>query len=184
MKHVALCIGHSRSGDDGAVNTRKVSEHTFNSELGKMVQDLLEEKGFKATLIDKYEGSGYSSAISWVGKKCREIKADIALEFHFNSAGPYAEGHEWLYWHRSQNSMRLAECFKKAFAKAYPDSRSRGIKPCDAESRGSLFLRLTPCPSLILEPYFGSNKSETENYSTSLPLMASAYADAVAAYFA
>lgn len=149
-----------------------------------MVRSLLESRGIQATLIDKYEGPSYSAAMSWLGRQCRKLKADIAIELHFNSAGPYAEGHEWLYWHRSPKSQRLAECFRDAFRNNYPDSRSRGIKPCDAESRGSLFLRLTPCPALILEPYFGSNKAETECYSTTLPLMAKAYADAVTAYFA
>jgi len=183
-KTVAVCVGHSRKGDNGAVNTAGASEHQYNQKVGQLTCDLLNARGFSAVLFDAYSGNGYASAMSWVGEQCRKIKADVAVELHFNSAGPFAEGHEWLYWGRSAKGRKLAEAFDSGFRKAFPEAKARGAKARGLDDRGSLFLRLTPCPAAILEPFFGSSKKETEFYSASMPQVAEAYADALAAYFA
>ena len=182
MKTVAVCVGHSRSGDKGAVNTNGVTEHQFNRKIGQLVCAVLNERGHNAILFDTYSGSGYSSAMSWVGQQCKLNKAVCAVELHFNSAGPFANGHEWLYWGRSTNSKRLAECFDIAFRAAFPQATARGAKPLGSSDRGSLFLRLTPCPSVILEPFFGSNKEETGFYTKNQTAVAHCYADALEAY--
>jgi N-acetylmuramoyl-L-alanine amidase len=182
MKTVAVCVGHSRKGDNGALNTNGVSEHQFNRKVGQLTCAVLNERGYNAILFDSYSGSGYSSAMSWVGQQCKLNKAVCAVELHFNSAGPFAEGHEWLYWGRSTNSKRLAECFNNAFSKSFPQATVRGAKPIGSSDRGSLFLRLTPCPAIILEPFFGSNKDETVFYTNNQTALAHCYADALAAY--
>jgi len=47
------------------------------------------------------------------------------------------------------------------------------------ESRGALFTSLTSMPTAILEPFFGSNKKETELFSKNIGELVDAYADAI-----
>lgn len=182
MSRIALAIGHSRSGDSGAVNTDGVTEHKFNSKIARLTGDILSKLGHTVRVIGHYEGSGYSAAMSWLAKEIKAFKADVAVELHFNSAGPYAEGHEWLCWHRSSNGYRLASSFDAIFSKQFPELKRRGVKLVDSEARGSLFLRMTHCPAAILEPYFGSNQDETEFFSNNESELAQVYADAIHAY--
>lgn len=182
MSVIGVCIGHSRSGDSGAVNTNGVSEHTFNKEVGHAAADILRKKGHTVHVVDKYNGGSYSSAICWLSDHLAKLGVTVAVELHFNSAGPFAEGHEWLHWFRSTKGQRLASCFNESFKQAFPDAKVRGVKPADKEDRGSLFLRVTRCPAIILEPFFGSNKKETELYTNNKQKLAAVYADALEDY--
>lgn len=182
MSVIGICIGHSRSGDRGAVNTDGVSEHTFNSEVGRLTADLLREKGHTVHVIDDYSGSSYSGAVHWVSDRLAKLGATVAVELHFNSAGPHAEGHEWLHWYRSAKGQLLASCFNQTFKESFPNAKARGIKYVDKDDRGSLFLRITRCPAIILEPFFGSNKKETDFYTQNKATLASVYARALTNY--
>jgi N-acetylmuramoyl-L-alanine amidase len=178
-KKIAICVGHSRSGDKGAVNTNCVTEWSFNKPIAERTAELLREAKHEVKIWTEYKGSGYSSAMSWIAEQIREFGADLAIELHFNSAGPNAEGYEFLYWHRSSRSARLASCFHFSFKKFFPTRKSRGLKPISKEDRGSAFLQRTPCPAVILEPYFGSNVDETTFYSTRCEEIARSYATSI-----
>lgn len=178
-KKIAICVGHSRSGDKGAVNTDGVTEWAFNTPLAQRTAELLRDAKHEVKVWSKYGGSGYSSAMSWIAEQIREFKADVAIELHFNSAGPTAEGHEFLHWHRSGRSSRLASCFHFSLKKFFPERKARGPKAIASGDRGSAFLQRTHCPAAILEPYFGSNVAETNFYSARREELARAYADAI-----
>lgn len=181
---IAICIGHSRIGDSGAVNTNGVSEHQFNSEIGQLVAGILEAKGYSPFVIDDYPRSSYGSAMRWLADEIKRLKASLAVELHFNSATPFANGHEWLFWHRSMRGQKLASLFNDSFRAEFPEQRARGIKPIDSRvDRGGLFLFYTHCPASILEPYFGSNKQETDFYTANKERVAKAYAEAIIRYF-
>lgn len=182
MITVAICVGHSRAGDRGAVAVDGYNEHSFNSDVAKLLKGALSTE-YEAVVFDKYAGAGYATAMADVAAKCHSVKAAIAIELHFNSAGPVANGHEWLYWHSSANGRELASAFDTEFTKAFPHSRKRGIKPINAASRGSLFLKGTPCPALICEPFFGSNKAESAYYANHKATLAAVYAAAIDRYF-
>lgn len=179
QKKVAICIGHSRAGDKGAINTESVSEWEFNNPLAERTAELLREAGYDVRVWNKYSGSGYSGAMIWIAKQVNEYLADLAVELHFNSAAPTANGHEFLYWHGSNRSASLASCFHQSFKKFFPQRKARGAKPVLDKRRGSAFLRRTNCPAVILEPYFGSNADETIYYSARREELARAYTDAV-----
>lgn len=179
MSRFALCVGHSRRGDRGAVNTKGVSEHAFNLPLAERVCELLEAAGHTCKIFSSYDADSYESAMRWVAKEVGAWRADAAVELHFNSASPSAEGYEYLFWRSSQRAEKLAQCFAVTHKKAFPQCKFRGLKPCDNLSRGAGFLRRTPCPAVILEPFFGSNARETELYGCSLEQLARVYADAL-----
>lgn len=182
MSTFALCIGHSRRGDRGAINTAGVSEHAFNKPLAERVAELLRERKHTAYVVSKYNADDYGAAMRWVAAEVGKLRADAAVEFHFNSAGPEAEGYEYLYWGSSKRGEKLAQCFLMSHRLEFEKQKSRGVKPLDNTSRGAEFVRRTPCPAVILEPFFGSNVEETELYSQSLETLARVYADALCAW--
>jgi N-acetylmuramoyl-L-alanine amidase len=47
--------------------------------------------------------------------------------------------------------------FHDSFAEDFPGIKSRGLKPLTVGSRGSEFVRLTHCPAILTEPFFGTN---------------------------
>lgn len=161
---VALCVGHSRkiNGriEGGAVSVGNVNEHTYNVELANMISALLSENRIDCHIIAEYEGVGYGNAQRWLADEIKCLGADLAIELHFNSASPEANGHEWLYYHSSTNGQRLARRLNEEMCYGLPAIKSRGAKPRFAGDRGTEFLRGTHCPAVIAEPFFGSNASD------------------------
>lgn len=180
---IGIFVGHGRRGDNGAVSTGGVSEHTFNTTLAFDLAASLRNRNMETAVIVEYEGGSYGSAMRWVGEKARALRCDVAIELHFNSAAPSAEGYEYLFWHRSTEGERLATAFLKAHKMEFPGARNRGLKPVDASDRGSGFLRQTPCPAIICEPFFGSNSAEWEQYASQPHRLVEIYANALSDYF-
>jgi len=154
---IAICVGHSRPNDSGAASVTGVTEWDYNSELADMIGDRLSSP-YK--IYSTYCGSNYWSAMRWLAKKLKKDKVDAAIELHFNAATPKATGHEWLYWNTSQNGRLFARALRDSFEDCFPQLRSRGIKPKQKGSRGAGFLRLTHCPAVIAEPFFGTNNED------------------------
>ena len=98
----------------------------------------------------------------WLARKLDEDRVDTAIEFHFNAATPKATGHEWLYWHTSDQGRLLSRALRDSFEDVFPQLTSRGIKPRKKGSRGAMFLRTTSMPACIVEPFFGTNEEEWE----------------------
>jgi N-acetylmuramoyl-L-alanine amidase len=178
-KLVAICVGHSRAGDKGAVNTDGVTEWSFNQPLAKRICELVEDAGHSTVLIDRYEGKSYNSAMLWLTKRLKELKVDVAIELHFNSAGPLATGYEFLHWFCSPKGVSLGHKMLRSFSKMFPEQRNRGLKSINAEDRGGLFLRKSHCTALICEPFFGSNAKDTAFFSAQKEKLAVVYADGI-----
>jgi len=178
-KLVAICVGHSRSGDRGAVNVEGVTEWAFNQPLAKRVCELIEAAGHSTVLVDHYNGASYGTAMNWLARHLQELKVDAAIELHFNSAGPYANGYEFLHWFSSPKGLKLADELLRSHSKTFPNQKNRGLKQINAEDRGGVFLRKTHCPAVICEPFFGSNATENCLYFSKREELAKAYAKGV-----
>jgi N-acetylmuramoyl-L-alanine amidase len=155
---IVICVGHSRSGDDGAVSRGKVSEWTYNSGLAPMITWRLEAAGWKTLIIDKYEGGGYGTAMTWLTGELKEHKAKAALELHFNSSSnANSTGHEWFH---NNTGDKLATALKQSFQASISELKARGITNRHSSGNGSRFLGGAPCPAVIGEPFFGSNEAD------------------------
>lgn len=164
---IAICIGHSRAGDNGAVSVGGVDEWTYNKEIADLLRRKLMEMGHRVVIIDRYDGSTYPAAMRWLASELKRLGITFAIELHFNSyKDPDTEGFEYLYWHQSADGMAAAENLTRAQEEMFPESVKRGAKHRKNGQRGSLFLRLTHCPAVISEPFFGSNHLEWERYSS------------------
>lgn len=163
--NIAICIGHSRriAGriEGGAVSVGKVNEHTYNLDLAKRIQRWLSDFDIDSFIVSEYEGNGYTSAQKWLAGQLKAKGATVAIELHFNSAdSPTATGHEWLFWASSSKGRLLTKELDAMMLQMFPDFRQRGIKPKGSGDRGGEFLRFTHCPSVIAEPFFGSNAKD------------------------
>ena len=185
---VCLCIGHSRlvngTRDGGAVACGDaMSEWTFNSILAPLIVSELATLRIPAIVIDRYEGTGYGSAMRWLASTIRNQGGRIALELHFNdSDDPQSNGHEWLHWSNSAPSHRLATEISAEMCLQLPAIRRRGVVPIGSADRGGEFLRLTPCPAVICEPFFGSNKSDFQQATSGQLQIARAIAHGIASF--
>lgn len=178
---IALCIGHSRRNDSGAVSTGGVSEWSYNSQLAPMIDCVLHAYGWNAIVIDRYDASGYSAAMSWLAAELRERNVRAALELHFNSSdNSAARGHEWLCWHTSSGGFALAEALNQSFRGSVSGLPARGVKK-RSSGNGSAFLRGTHCPAVIGEPFFGSNANDW-GIAQDMNKMAQAYALGIHSY--
>ena len=137
-----------------------MNERDFNLEVASHLSKHLSKNGIPSRIVSDYKGGGYGYAMQDAADQVKDMRASIALELHFNSASPSASGHEWIYWHSSASGRALAEAFRGQFGKDYPNIKQRPLRGITAQMRGGLFLRYTYCPSLILEPFFGSSESD------------------------
>lgn len=165
MSRVALCVGHSRkiNGkiEGGAVSVGRVNEHTYNRELALMIEAQLDGMGIPSFIVASYQGNGYTAAQKWLASHLKEQGATAAIELHFNSAdASSATGHEWLFWASSKKGRLLAGELDDSMLEMFPDLNRRGIKPKGSGDRGAEFLKLTHCPAVIAEPFFGSNPED------------------------
>jgi len=182
---IAICIGHSRSGDSGAVSVGNVTEHTFNTAHGNRVAALLADIGQPVEVISHYEGNGYTAAQKWLAAYLKAKGAILALELHFNAAdSPKAQGFEYLHHEDSHRGRDLADAILTAHRNRFPGAVCRGLQPIAPGGRGFEFLRRTPCPAVICEPFFGSNTDEWLLYTkeTGRNRLAEAYAAGIKSF--
>jgi N-acetylmuramoyl-L-alanine amidase len=157
---IAICVGHSRPGDSGAVSVGGISERTYNGQLAKIIRAQLEAADHECEVIDAYQGGTYGTAMRWLGRKLATIRATVAVELHFNFGAEEIEGHEWLYWRDSNAGRLLARALERNMIMEFPAAKRRGIHGLTPKEPGAEFVRATPCPAVICEPFFGSNARE------------------------
>lgn len=179
---IGICVGHSRKGDSGASSLSGASEWTYNQKVAEILRLELEKNNINSVVFTKYDGTGYTGAMTWLAAQLGLLKVDFAVELHFNSADTgAARGFEFLYWRTSKKGQAIASVFQQTFKKKFPMNLSRGTKGLSKEDRGGLFVRLPSMPCVILEPFFGSNTREWEIFGSEYgqKLLGETYAEAI-----
>ena len=180
---VAICVGHSRIGDKGAVGLSGTQEWHYNKKVAEYLRLELKKRYINSVVFSGYQGKGYGSAMAWIATQLNMFNVDFAVELHFNSSdNPKANGYEFLYWGKSKGGLKIAKLFQQVFNKKYPNNTDRGVKGLTLGDRGALFTRLTSMPAVILEPFFGSNQSDWNFFGKSqegIESLVDAYADAI-----
>lgn len=179
-KHVSICVGHSRIGDSGAVSVGGVNEWVYNKAVASSLREELVARGYDATVFNHYPKKGYTSAIRWLADEIRDRHSACCVELHFNSSSRQAaRGFEYLFLDGSHNGKDLAECLHAAHKEHFTKQEDRGIKGVVRGGRGHGFLRLTPAPAVICEPFFGSNVGEWNAFANNERELAVIYADGI-----
>ena len=166
----ALCVGHSRRGDNGAVAADGVTqEWHFWRTVAHLAKRLYMSYSHQVAVFDHYAGRSYTEAMTDIASKVRDFNADCAIELHFNAYNGRARGREAFHWHNSANGETLAEIILKVQERVVIEEGGRtlfrGVKPANRDTRGAQFLRKTHCPAIIWEGWFGDNLEEWGFYS-------------------
>lgn len=185
IPYVAICVGHSRDGDNGARSVSGVHEWAYNKVVADLLRTQLKQRGINSIVLSDYNAATYSEAMKWVADRIKKEKCDIAVELHFNSYhSTVAEGYEYLYYSGSEKGKRLAECFLRSHSNVSNVQKNRGVKEIEKGGRGSLFLKSVKPPAVICEPFFGSSPKEWVLLGSKHAVIADIYAEAIANYFA
>ena len=151
---VAFVIGHY-SGDKGAVTVTGHSEYDFWNTF---------YIGHLSDLGDKYTHPSMDNSYTSRQTRTAERTADydLVFELHFNASGsPQANGVEALVYHKNRKMAKVGEFFCKSM-EVMMCYKNRGVKKRVEGQTGYGFLQKTKGDAILLEPFFGSNKSDCE----------------------
>lgn len=176
MVRVALVVGHTeRSPGAFGHNPVNAHEYPWNRDLAqRMIAHIATLGDAEAKAFFRDDGGltgAYAAAKDW--------GADAALELHFNAAGPSATGTETLYL--TSVSRQLAEAVQDATIGAL-GLADRGVKTPQEASGGRGERNLSQMgarPSILTEPFFGSNPNDARTASERKDQLAKAQAEAV-----
>jgi len=178
---VSIVIGH-RCASQGAVNVRGVSEWTWNEELAAMISPVLDRLCVPHDIVYRPDMPGGYSAL--VGELNAAGYA-LNVELHFNSAGDArATGSETLCYPGSPTGLLLADAIQRRMV-ATLKLTDRGVKPTKVNGAGAelLVLTRTIAPTVIVEPYFGSNIRDTDTANRYKMALANSIAQGIAETF-
>lgn len=180
--HVSIVIGHSNyaKGADG---------------VGALSP---EYDYYKKMFIDKFDLSGksihdsgdftYSIHNRNKGLTAAYAQADsynplFTVELHYNaSVNPIAQGNETLYV--SKSGHKVASLYNRHFMELgknlyVSDLKDRGIKKVGKGGRGWYNMTRSKYPSILIEPFFGSNSYEARYASSRISLLRTAIMQAI-----
>lgn len=145
-------------------------EYLWNRQVADLVLARLRAIGMSADLVvTETNDISLRTRAMRVNKVCdREGASNVILiSIHANAAG---NGKSWMsatgwccYTSRGKTgSDALAECFYKAFAKAFPEKRMRrDLSDGDSDQEADFYiLAKTRCKAVLLENFFFDNKEE------------------------
>ena len=162
---LALLPGHARKKEGAACCAgyyKDFGEWALARVYLPSLAETLRERGLSVQLTQREDAGGTSPRYS--ARAANATGADIALEWHFNSAAPTTQGCEVLYWHKSANGKRFASLLSERLADLL-GVPNRGAKPigADPDERGYSAFRESRMPFFMVEPCFaGSNPREAE----------------------
>lgn len=118
--------------------------------------------GTQAPIVNRFDAGGTTPGHA--AAACNSTGADLAIEFHFNSAdSPAATGTETLYWESSPKGKLAAALVNDAMVKVL-ELKNRGLKPVNRHSaRAVSYFAKTRMPAVLVEPAFAaSNPQDNE----------------------
>lgn len=176
---IALSIGHSPTDGGAETIDRRYSEYSFWKQHLPLLRDELQYLGHQAVIVNRAAAGGATPGHA--ARACNAVNADLAIEFHFNSAdSATATGTETLYWKNSRKGEQIARLVNDAMV-AVLELRNRGLQPVDSSSaRAVSYFAKTSMPAILVEPAFAaSNTTDNERLQTRITPFCKALASAI-----
>jgi len=161
LGRLAIVVGHDKF-QPGARAVYPISqyEYHYNTEIAGLMDSMAKDYQLQSRIFFRNSGlvKAYEAVNAWV-----ENTQSVAIELHFNSSEDRrAKGTETLY--DDPESQILATLIQGAVLIAFKRNIEQNRKTVlikDGE-RGHRNLSLAKCPSVIVEPFFGSNKEDAD----------------------
>ncbi|MBY3175365.1 hypothetical protein HFO61_07680 [Rhizobium leguminosarum] len=160
---LAVVVGHN-SKQPGASATTPIgrSEFPFNNDVADAMVAEAGHYNIVAKRFNRVFTGSYSSEIEKVYGEVAQWNPTCAIELHFNSASPDATGTEMLYAPGSgegrKMALELAEEVKVLLGLTL--RHGDGTRPLQAGDRGHSSVVALSVPTVLVEPFFGSNKTD------------------------
>lgn len=153
---VAIVIGHHKKSKGALSKHFNLKEWDFYNQVEKCLFNT-------KTFWHNSNISGYTSRIKDTANRINKEDFDLVIEMHFNSAvHKSANGCETLYYYRSNKSKGYALKFSQLISDRFNiKSRNGGLKALtNKKDRGFASVYYTKAPTILIEPFFGSNESD------------------------
>ena len=150
---IAFVIGHHKKSKGAYSKELNTTEWDF---YNKVVESL----GNVDVFYHDETISGYTKRIKNTARKINKYPFDLVIEMHFNSAvNESANGCETLYYYGSNKSKEYAYLFSDIVnEETNIKSRNGGLKALtNKKDRGFASVYYTKAPTILIEPFFGSN---------------------------
>jgi|TARA_R110000782_G_C14549616_1_gene384803 N-acetylmuramoyl-L-alanine amidase len=160
---IAFVVGHHKKSKGAWSPFAGYSEWDFYNEVVKHLGDV-------NVFWHDENISGYTSRIQNTADKINKVDFDLVIELHFNSSdNNKANGCETLYYHKSSKGRIYADMFSELIvSQTGIKSRNGGLKPLKSkQDRGFASVYYTNAPTILIEPFFGSNKSDCDKIKSS-----------------
>lgn len=154
---VALSIGHHPSAQGCKSADGSYTEYSFWKVHLPILKAKLERFGHTAVITNRADGGGASP--SYAAIACNDVSADLAIEFHFNSASPTATGTESFCWYSSVKGKLAAQLINDAMVGVL-GLTNRGIKMVSKSSDNAYsYFQKTKMPAVLVEPSFAASNA-------------------------
>lgn len=170
---VLIVAGHTNGKDGGAYSpTLKMTEFQYNTKVMEHLKGFKDIECHYQHSLQSYFNRQKALAYFMQGKGF-----DLVLELHFNSfIAKTTTDTECLYFHSSEQGKEYAKIISSEISKDFGTKlrHKDGTFPIDRKHQnGYQFLKLTPCPAIIVEPFFHQNENaelfkDTEKYACTL----------------
>ena len=153
---IAVVIGHHKKQKGALSKYFGLREFDFYSKVVKLLDDV--------TVFTYDENiSGFVTRIKDTAKKLDTF--DLVIELHFNSFfDPSANGCETLFFYKSKLGRYYADLFSYT-VNSYTDIKLRGNGTkalSNIHDRGFANVYYPKPPTILIEPFFGSNEGDCE----------------------
>lgn len=161
MNKVAIVVGHTKL-KPGACGINLKCEFNYNSKVAELLSDVCD-----IYYYDSYN-LGYTSMVKRNANKMNKKNYDLILELHYNASLPSANGCEVFYYYNNSEGKSLATLLSSIISTTF-NVKNRGAKAMlkitgQKAPRGWAALYYPNATTLLLEPFFGSNRSDAYKF--------------------
>lgn len=160
---LAVVVGHnSKSPGASAVSPISQSEFDFNNTVADSMIAEASHYNLQVKRFNRVASGSYSDEIADVYALVKQWGADVAVELHFNSLNSESTGTEVLHAANAAQSRSLASKLVGTISDVLglKIRHGDGLKPCVPNDRGYASLVALSVPTVLVEPFFGSNQSD------------------------
>lgn len=157
-KDVAIVVGHTMQSQGACSSFGIPCEWEFNKNVSKYLEDIAD-----IYFYNSY-ARGYTSMVKENAKLLNKHNYKLVIELHYNAASPIANGCEVLYYFASKKGKEYATLASKMISEKFK-VKNRGAKPLVKSSdRGFAAVYYTKAPTIMFEPFFGSNQEDSSKF--------------------
>lgn len=155
---VAIVIGHTKRQKGACSPFGIPCEWDFNKKVASYLEDIADIHYYNPYTI------GYTRRVKELAKKLNKKNYKLIVELHYNAAGSsQANGTECLYYFKNRWTKELSQDFSKMFAEDFGTTirGNNGAKALvNLKDRGFAAVYYPKAPAILVEPIFGSNRSD------------------------